>query len=222
MLFITFLFLQNEVWQTTADLEGWWYWIVLGSIAALATLFLGTRLPAELAVLARFGSWDEVTTLVGDTPVEPVCARVTPPVETPPLRRRQWSNVWLVAMFSQGLQITLVSVLIGVVMIGFGMITVSPALTASWTGIPPDKLEWLVSVDLFGRTLVLTEEMLRVAGFLAAFSALYVSVSAVTDEAYRAEFSDQIAAELRQAFAVRAVYLATVAPRSATMTPAGR
>jgi hypothetical protein len=210
MLFITFLFLQNEVWQTTADLEDPWYWIVLGSIVGLAVLFLGTRLPGELGVLARFDSWEDVTALVDDTPVEPVCSRVTPPVDTPPLRKRQWGNVWLVAMFSQGLQIVLVSLLIGVVMVGFGMVTVSPELIGSWTGA---KTDVLASVELFGEELFLTEQMLRVAGFLSAFSALYVSVSAVTDEAYRAEFSDQIAAELRQAFAVRAVYLATVGPR---------
>jgi hypothetical protein len=88
------------------------------------------------------------------------------------------------------------------------MITVSPELASSWTGEPVHEL---ASFELFGRNLVLTEEMLRVAGFLAAFSAMYVTVSAVNDEAYRAEFYDELAAELRQAFAVRAVYLATVA-----------
>jgi hypothetical protein len=119
-----------------------------------------------------------------------------------------------VALFSQGLQIVLVSALIGVVLLALGMITVSPALTTSGTGIPVHEL---ISVHLLGRTLVLTEQLLRVAGFLAAFSALYVTVSAVTAEAYRAEFYDDFAAELRQALAVRAVYLAAV-----TRHPAGR
>ena len=114
---------------------------------------------------------------------------------------------------SQGLQIVLVSLLIGAVLVALGMITVSPALTTSWTGAP---VHHLVSIHLLGRTLVLTEQLLRVAGFLAAFSALYVTVSAVTDEAYRAEFYDDLAAELRQALAVRAVYLATL-----TRHPAG-
>jgi hypothetical protein len=145
---------------------------------------------------------------VRDTPIEAACDPAQTAVETPALTRRQWGNVGLVALFSQELQILLVSVLIGAVMVALGMVTVSPHLISSWTGAPVDEL---VSFELLGRTLVLTAQMLNVAGFLAAFSALYVTVSAVTDEAYRAEFYDELAAELRQALAVRAVYLATVA-----------
>jgi hypothetical protein len=208
LLFVTFLFLQNEVWQATADLTGPWYLILLGFLAVLGALFLTTRLPREVARLARFESREEITDLVQGTPIEPAAASAPPVIDAPPLSRRQWGNVLLVALFSQGLQIVLVSTLIGLVMVAVGMITISPALSSSWTGAP---VHVLASLDLFGRTLVLTEQMVRVAGFLAAFSALYVTVSAVTDEAYRAEFYDELAAELRQAFAVRAVYLATVA-----------
>jgi len=209
LLFVIFLFLQNEVWQATADLAGPWYLILLGSLALLGLLFLATRLPREMTRLSRFESWDEIADLARGTPIEPACDSAPATTESPPLTRRQWGNVLLVAVFSQGLQIVLVSTLIGVVMVAFGMITVSPELVSSWTGAPVHEL---ASFDLFGRELVLTEQMLRVAGFLAAFSALYVTVSAVTDEAYRAEFYDSMAAELRQAFAVRVVYLATVAP----------
>ena len=213
LLFVTFLFLQNEVWETTADLTGPWYAILLGFLALLGVLFLATRLPWEVARLSRFSSWAEITALARTTPIEPLCDEGPPPDPTPPLSRRQWGNVGLVALFSQGLQIVLVSALICAVLVALGMITVSPALTTSWTGAPVHEL---VSVRLLGRTLVLTEQLLRVSGFLAAFSALYLTVSAVTDEAYRAEFYDDLAAELRQSLAVRAVYLATV-----TRHPAG-
>jgi hypothetical protein len=208
LLFVTFLFLQNEVWQTTADLFGPWYPILLGSLGLLAVLFLATRLPREVGRLARFTSAEEIAGLVRGTPIEPALATAPATIEEPRMSRRQRGNVFLVALFSQGLQIVLVSVLIGIVMVAFGMITVSPELASSWTGEPVHEV---ASFELFGRNLVLTQEMLRVAGFLAAFSAMYVTVSAVNDEAYRAEFYDELAAELRQAFAVRAVYLATVA-----------
>jgi hypothetical protein len=208
LLFVTFLFLQNEVWQTTADLFGPWYPILLGSLGLLAVLFLATRLPREVGRLARFTSAEEIAGLVRGTPIEPALAAAPATIEEPRMSRRQRGNVFLVALFSQGLQIVLVSVLIGIVMVAFGMITVSPELASSWTGEPVHEV---ASFELFGRNLVLTQEMLRVAGFLAAFSAMYVTVSAVNDEAYRAEFYDELAAELRQAFAVRAVYLATVA-----------
>ncbi len=58
-----------------------------------------------------------------------------------------------------------------------------------------------------GRDLRLTAELLKISVFLAAFSGLYFTVVLVTDATYREEFFDEILAELRQTFAVRAVYL---------------
>ena len=56
--------------------------------------------------------------------------------------------------------------------------------------------------------MVLTAELLQVAGFLTAFSGFYFTVYVLTDATYRKEFLDEVLVELRQAFAVRAVYLA--------------
>ena len=47
----------------------------------------------------------------------------------------------------------------------------------------------------------------RVAGFLAAFTGLNFAVYLATDSTYRAEFREEVVAEVRQAFAVREVYL---------------
>ena len=44
--------------------------------------------------------------------------------------------------------------------------------------------------------------------FLAAFSGLYFTVCAVTDEAYRDQFFTEVKRELERAVGVRAVYLA--------------
>ncbi len=44
--------------------------------------------------------------------------------------------------------------------------------------------------------------------FLAAFSGLYLTVSTVTDEAYRAQFFSRVQHQLERAVGVRAVYLA--------------
>ena len=48
---------------------------------------------------------------------------------------------------------------------------------------------------------------LWVVGFLVAFSALQFSVAAVTDATYRQEFFDEVTGEVRQALAVRSIYL---------------
>jgi hypothetical protein len=57
---------------------------------------------------------------------------------------------------------------------------------------------------------VITEELLRVTGFLTVFAGLYFSVTAVTDESYWREFIGEILEEMRRSLAVRAVYLAAL------------
>jgi hypothetical protein len=48
----------------------------------------------------------------------------------------------------------------------------------------------------------------QVAIFLSAFSGLYLTVSTVTDETYRAQFFGSVTRELERAVGMRAVYLA--------------
>jgi hypothetical protein len=68
----------------------------------------------------------------------------------------------------------------------------------------------LATVTVGHRNLVVTEELLRVAGFLTAFSGMNFTVYLLTDETYRREFRDEVLSELREAFAVRAVYRTVV------------
>ena len=53
-----------------------------------------------------------------------------------------------------------------------------------------------------------TDALLQVSVFLAAFSGFYFTICAVTDEAYRDQFFTTVKRELDRAVAVRAVYLA--------------
>ena len=121
---------------------------------------------------------------------------------TTKLSRREWGNVGLVTLFSQGVQIAIVSVLIGAFFILLGVLLVSEATTTSWAG----EANVLTAFTTGNRQLVITEELLRVAGFLTAFSGLNFTVYLLTDQAYRAEFRGEVVGELRQAFAVRAAY----------------
>ena len=67
--------------------------------------FLLTRLPRELGRLATFASVDELEELVAGTPAEGLAE---PPrsLRPAPLSARQRGNVLLVALFSQGLQVS--------------------------------------------------------------------------------------------------------------------
>ena len=206
LLFVTFLFLTTEVWQVAASLDGPFLGLTMALFVAVGIVFVVARIPREVGALARFDSWADVAMLVRDTPAAALRAPSDSSLDaTTRLGRRQWGNVGLVVLFTQGLQIVFVSVMIGVFFVGCGLLTVTPDTAALWVGDPVDLLvEW----ELWDRPVVLTAELLQVAGFLTAFSGFYFTVYVLTDATYRKEFLDEVLVELRQAFAVRAVYLA--------------
>lgn len=207
LLFVTFLFLTTEVWQVAASLDGPFLAVTMGLFVLVGVVFVVARIPLEVGALARFESWSDVALLVVDTPA----SALRPPADaspagTPHLGRRQWGNVGLVVLFTQGLQIAFVSVMIGAFFVGFGLLTVTPELTTTWVG---SDANLLLDGTLWGRRVAVTSELLQVAGFLTAFSGFYFTVYVLTDATYRKEFLDEVLVELRQAFAVRAVYLAS-------------
>ena len=206
LLFVTFLFLTAEVWQVAASLDGPFLAVTMVLFVAVGIVFVVARIPLEVGTLARFESWADVAALVHGTPAAGLHpAADASPSATPRLGRRQWGNVGLVVLFTQGLQILLVSAMIGLFFVGFGLLTITPATAASWAG---GEVNLLAERVVWGRTVALTTELLQVAGFLTAFSGFYFTVYVLTDATYRREFLEEVLAELRQAFAVRAVYLA--------------
>jgi len=206
LLFVTFLFINAEVWQVSATLTGPFFWATLGLFFVVGTLFIVTRLPREVGELADFESDDDVLAAAVATPA----AALGRPVglqSTPALSRREWANVGLVVLFSQGIQVLVVAALIAAFFVVFGTLAVRPDVTAAWTGATPHVL---ADLEFWGRAVPITEELLRVSGFLGAFSGLYFTVVAVTDQTYREEFHHEVVAEVREAFAVRAVYRAAL------------
>ena len=119
-----------------------------------------------------------------------------------PLDWREWTNVGLVVLFAQAVQVLLVVAMVGAFLVLLGLLLVPTSVIQVWGGEP----NVLLTLSLLGRDVELTEELLRVSGFLAAFSGLYFAVAAVTDANYREEFFSEVIGDVRQAMAVRAVY----------------
>jgi hypothetical protein len=213
-LFVTFFFLTAEVWQSAGITTGPAYWIAIGLFVAVGVFFVLTRMPSELRELGTFESWDEVRELTASTPAAALAAEPGDVAVVDSLSTRQRMNVVLVTLFSQGVQIVLVSLAIGVFFSVLGLLLVSKSTIAAWTGVDADSLHVLFSFRLGGRQLVVTEPTLRVAGFVTAFAGLQFTMNLLTDPLYRAEFRTDVVGEIRQAFAVRAVYL-----RSRTVRP---
>ena len=211
LLAITFLFVNAEVWQVAGTLYGWPYWAALGLFFLLGVVFVLSRIPVLVEQLSCFESWAEIEALAADTPAAGLATTLDHADATlahhqqpapPALRRRERFNVGLVSVFSQAIQVTLVAAMIFVFFVLFGALTINRTTAATWMQV--DSVHVLVSAT--GGRLLVTEPLLRVAGFLAAFTGMYFTVVLSTDSTYREEFAEDVAPQVRQAFAVRAVY----------------
>jgi len=118
-----------------------------------------------------------------------------------PLSIRQRVNIGLVSVFSQAILITFVALVLASFFMLFGFLAVPEATTAAWTQLP--EVHVLAHWHIGGRTLVLSEPLLRVSGFLGAFTGMYFTVVLGTDATYRGEFAEDAGPQIRQALAVR-------------------
>ena len=204
LLAITFLFINAEVWQVAGTLQGWPYWVVIALFFALGAFFVLSRIPSLVGALSTFDDWVEVRALVAETPAADLVLPVSGNPAEPPLQMRERLNIGLVSVFSQALQITLVVLAMFTFFVIFGGLAINATTSAAWTQAPVHILSTWASGKF-----VITEELLRVSGFLGAFTGMYFTVVLSTDATYREEFAEDVAPQVRQAFAVRIAYLHT-------------
>jgi hypothetical protein len=190
MLFAGLLLFQNELWQAFAALSDGRFALMLGLFLILGVAFLVARVPREVVRLEKAAG------------------------AGPPLRGRQRLNVALVLLISQGLQVLVVAVAVGVFFALFGALAIPPDVQAGFLGHATDDV---VSLDLLGGDTAVSEELLRVAAGIAALSGVYYAIAVLTDSTYREEFLEEITDEMRTTFRHRAEYLELrdVSPASA-------
>lgn len=208
LLFTVALFINTEVWQVAASLDGLLFWTTVGFFVLAGTLFLLLRLPGELGKLRDQLTGAALVESCEDTPMEATAVELEPEgvIEAVPLSKRQQGNVLLVLFFSQAVQVLLVSVAISLFFFVFGLFAIRPEVIAAWLGdIGNDTL---ATWQFFGREVELTRALIHVAGFIGALSGFYFTVYVITDATYREEFFTEIVADVRQSLAVRNVYLA--------------
>lgn len=205
LLFNTFLFVNAEVWEVAGTLSGAPYVIVVLTFFVLGATFVLTRVPSYIRAENAFADWDEVAATLPGTPAAAVGLPVSGDPTTP-LRLRQRVNVGLIVVFGQAIQITLVAVALVAFFVLFGFLAITEETVAAWTGIP--DVHTFAHATLGGRSLVLSEPLLRVSVFLGTFSGMYFTVVLSTDETYRVEFADDVGPEIHQILGVRAAYRA--------------
>jgi hypothetical protein len=181
LFFSLLLFLTQELWQVLAAAPRPFIAASAILVMGVGALFVLARVPREVATLEReLGSG----------------ARA--------LSRAQRANVGLVVFVSQALQILFVGLGVAAFFVAFGMFVVSPSVLDEWIGNAGSSL---ATFDLFGHQVVITQELLRVAGAIGAFSGLYYAITALIDPSYHEDFLADITHEMRPVFAARAEYL---------------
>jgi hypothetical protein len=204
LLFVTIIYLTTEVWQVAGTLPARWLWLTIGLFILLGLCVIAARLPQEIHSLEATGDRASVEAACAGTPLAPVVAGVADLGEPQPLTRLQRLNIGVVMTMAQVVQVALFGVVVWLFFLLFGTIAVSIPVQAEWLGgLNPVDVLWHLAPDRG-----LTRESLRVATFLAGFSAFYVTVYSASDATYREHFFADIGREMERAMAVRQAYAA--------------
>jgi hypothetical protein len=209
LLFMTFLFVNTEVWQVTAALDRPTLYTVVLLFTLVGTAFLLTRLPEEVRQVERAAAGDSLIRACQDTPLADHAlqvARETPGGAQATLSTTQRANLVLVLWVTQAIQVTLLTAIVFAFFLGFGLLTISSTVVQQWLGHAPTPISWdLGPVHV---ALPVSNELYQVSVFLAVFAGLYFTVYAVSDSTYREQFFAHLSQDLERAIGVRTVYRA--------------
>jgi hypothetical protein len=207
LLFVTFVFLNAEMWQVANDFTPLAYAIVTGAITVVAFAFVAVRLPVELDQLARFSSWDEVCAIAAASSAPPLPTLDDPvAAPAPSLDRGHRRNVSVLLFVSYAVQVVLIGIIVAVVLVVLGVLAIRETTIVQWTVQENDRVDALWRFDMGGGTHVLTWGHLAVSGFIGVFSMLQFAVQLIRDEAYRTEFAADVGGDIREVLAVQALY----------------
>jgi len=211
LLFITFLFINTEVWQVAGTMEVPRLWGVIAVFAGLGIAFVVGRVPAEVRLIEASAGQDEVVSACQGTPMAEAARQLTGLGEPVPLSRRQRRNIGLVMTVAQLVQVTLFALVVWAFFVVFGAIAISIAVQEAWLAGLADVVTYLPLGSGHG----ITQALLRVSVFLGAFAGFYVTIYTATDGVYREHFYDRIRRDLEQSLYVRRAYVAARAAGSA-------
>lgn len=205
LVFVTFLFINADVWGMAAHLGAGAIWLVVLLFGGSAIAFLLVRLPEEVDRVDDDVDDLFLTRACAGTPLEKACADLVADPEADPAAYatitgfERW-NLVLALLVIQAVQVLLIAAAIFVFFLVFGAIVMTDSVQQAWSQDQTvQSLSWLPSVSV---------ELFRVSLFLSAFSLLYLTVSTVLDETYREQFFGTVLRELERAVGMRAVYLA--------------
>ena len=203
LVFILFLFVNAEVWQLSANLDGGALWLTVLLFAVVGIAFFLASIPSEIDEVDHTYESGAVARACVGTPMEAQARRLEAKGvdlgSVPSLREYERLNLMLVLLLTQFVQVLLVAASVFAFLFVFGIIAMNDVVATTWTAEN--------RVTAWGGLPNLSVELLQVCVFLSSFSGLYFTVYALTDDTYRADFFGTVVDELERATAVRAAYL---------------
>jgi len=202
LIFVTFLFINTEVWQVTSEMDSGVIWGAVLFFGLAAMGFLVVRLDEELDQFDDDISVETFLDVTADTPLAPTARRLVE--EGADLQAEaevtglQKANLVLVLLVAQAVQVLLLAFAVFCFFTLFGVVAIEDSVITIWLG--DGHPEYPFGIELVSR------ELSRVAIFLAAFSGLYFTVYAVTDNNYRQQFFVKIMRELARVVGARICY----------------
>ena len=217
LLFITFLFINTEVWQVASNLSVGALLLTVVLFVVLALAFLLVRLPEEVDRVDDDVTDELLLRACAGTPLERASRELVEAEGADPAAHAEvtgferWNLVIVLAVI-QLVQVLLVTVSVFAFLMVFGSLTMTTPVMDAWLTSPTHSVPHVSSISV---------ALLQVSIFLSAFSGLYLTVNTVTDETYRDQFFGNVMREMERAVAMRAVYLSLRAdPAPADPAPA--
>lgn len=205
LVFVTFLFINAEAWQMTANLSIGQLWLAVLLFIGIGVVFLLVRLPEEVDRADDQVDEAFLRRACAGTPLERPCDELLADPDFEPAAYAQvtgydrW-NLILALLIVQAVQILLLAVTVFFFFLVFGSLVMEEEVQQAWIdNVTLQSASWLPSVSV---------QLVKVSIFLAGFSGLYLTVSTVTDETYRAQFFSSVTRQLERAIGTRTVYLA--------------
>lgn len=202
LLLTMFMFINAEIWQVSHTVRTDAVMLAATFIGLIGLAFLWTSTKRILDEVQEFSGWGDVCGCVTGGPVSDL--EPSGDYVASDLSRAQRINLRAMMTMSLVVQVTLVAVGVALFYVAIGMVLVNDTVISQWIGGALPEIWW--QGDVGGMRLAMTSDHFRVATLIGTLAGLNVAVSAISDQAFRAETTASLVDEARENLAVRALY----------------
>ena len=222
MVSVLFIFVNADLWTLANGLSFPRTWEVLGLMGLLACSWSSRRIARLLGRsrgddIARFsdndyehaaalegGIWNTAQDWVEEKKI----------LKHRPLKIAPWSNLIIIPMIGQIIQVTLFMLLVFGFFMGFSSIAISDTTIESWMSIKPEHLK-ILGVDTNINAVVI-----KVSMIVAVFSGLSFVATTSSDEKYTRSFLKPMIERIKHILIIRDIYLGLLTlPKNEVLVP---